>query len=166
MLVLEPLTRDHLDALLRFETENRAYFARSISDRGDEFFASFPDHLDALLAEQAAGVGAYYVLVDDLTGAIVGRFNLYGLEGGAADVGYRVAEAVAGRGVASQALRDLCRRAAHEHGLARLSAGAGRANVASQRVLENAGFEVDGTGIVGDRPGIRFALDLSRAETR
>ncbi len=163
MLELQPLTRDHLDAILSFEVENRAYFRRSITDRGDEFFATFPERHEALLAQQAAGVCAFYVLVDDQTGAVVGRFNLYDLQEGAANVGYRVAEGVAGRGVATQALCDLCLRAADEHGLDRLNAETSQANVASQRVLEKAGFTVQGACTVEGKPGIKFALHL-RAE--
>ena len=73
-------------------------------------------------------------------------------------MGYRIAEQVAGRGVATEALRDLCRRAADLHGLNRLNAEAARANVASQRVLEKAGFAVQGDCVVAGRPGLRFAL--------
>ncbi len=160
MLELQPLTRDHLEAVRSFELENRAYFARSISDRGDEFFATFSEHHDASLAEQAAGACAFYVLVDVRTGAVTGRFNLYDLRDGAANVGYRVAEEVAGCGVATRGLRDLCRRASDEHGLDRLNAEASRANAASRRVLVKAGFAVEGECVVGGKPGIRFALRL------
>jgi [ribosomal protein S5]-alanine N-acetyltransferase len=65
VLELQLLTPDHLDAVRSFEVDNRAYFGRFINDRGDEFFATFPGRHDALLAEQAAGVCAFYVLVDD-----------------------------------------------------------------------------------------------------
>jgi ribosomal-protein-alanine N-acetyltransferase len=160
VLELQLLRQDHRDAMLAFEVENRAYFARFIDDRGDEFFAAFPEHHAALLAEQATGMCAFYVLVDDQTGAVVGRFNLYDIEDGAARVGYRVAEEVAGRGVATQALRDLCRRAADKHGLDRLNAETSRENVASQRVLEKARFAVEGACVVAGKPGIKFALSL------
>ena len=39
-------------AVLAFELANRAYFAASVSDRGDEFFDQFTDPCSALLAEQ------------------------------------------------------------------------------------------------------------------
>jgi hypothetical protein len=38
---LQLLRADHAQALLGFETENRAYFAASIPDRGDDYFANF-----------------------------------------------------------------------------------------------------------------------------
>jgi ribosomal-protein-alanine N-acetyltransferase len=152
---LQRLTSDHLAAVLAFELENRAYFARSINDRGDEFFESFPDQHQALLAEQDAGVGAFYVLVEP-DGTIVGRFNLYELKDGMANVGYRIAERVAGQGVATDALRDLCRRAADDHGLRVLNAEASEANLASQGVLEKSGFAPTGACVVAGRPGLRF----------
>ncbi|MFG1955235.1 hypothetical protein [Micromonospora sp. NPDC048830] len=50
------LAEHHAPALLRFERENRAYFARSVPDRGDAYFAGFAARHAALLAEQAAGL--------------------------------------------------------------------------------------------------------------
>jgi RimJ/RimL family protein N-acetyltransferase len=166
VLELQRLTRDHLDAVLSFELENRAWFGWLIDDRGDEFFASFPEHHDVALAQQAAGECAFYVLVDGETQAIVGRFNLYRLQHGAATVGYRVAEDVAGRGVATRAVRDLCRIAADDLRLDRLNAETSRANAASQRVLQKAGFAAVGECTVAGKPGLRFARELSRAGTR
>ncbi len=120
MLELQRLRSDHASAVLAFEVANRAYFAASINDRGDEFYEQFSERHRALLAEQDAGVSAFYVLVDG-DGAVVGRFNLYDLVDGTAVVGYRVAEQVAGRGVATSTVRTLCRLAA-ENGLRTLKA--------------------------------------------
>ncbi len=61
---LQRLHADHASAVLAFEVENRAYFAASISDRGDEYFDRFAEQHRALLAEQEAGSGASYVLVE------------------------------------------------------------------------------------------------------
>ena len=71
-------------AVLAFELANRAYFAASVSDRGDEFFDQFADRYNALLAEQEAGVCAFYVLVAE-DGSVLGRFNLYDFEDGTAE---------------------------------------------------------------------------------
>ena len=85
--------------MLEFELANRAYFAASISDRGDEFYEQFAERHDALLTEQQAGVGAYHVLVAE-DGSVLGRFNLiFGVDG-LAELGYRVAQHAAGRGLA------------------------------------------------------------------
>ena len=139
MTELQRLRADHGAAILAFELANRAYFAASISDRGDEFFEQFAERHAALLAEQEAGTGAYYVLVAD-DGSILGRFNLYRLQDGTADLGYRVAQHAAGRGLASATVRDLCQLAATDHGLHTLRAATSLGNAASQKVLANAGF--------------------------
>ena len=55
-------------------------------------------------------------------------------------LGYRVAERAAGRGVATAAVRDLCALAASRHGVGTVRAATSLANVASQRVLLKAGF--------------------------
>src|SRR4051794_17236602 len=128
------LAAGHAPAVLAFERANRAYFAASISDRGDDFFDRFTDRFDALLAEQETGECAFYVLVAE-DGAVLGRFNLYDIDGRTAVLGYRIAEHVAGRGVATATVRELCRLAATRHGLRTLRAGTSEQNVASQRVL-------------------------------
>lgn len=159
MYELERLTAGHLEAALAFEVANRAYFARSISDPGDRFFQTFAERHHALLAEQEAGFCVYSVLVAD-DESVVGRFNLRDLDGGTARVGYRVAEHVAGQGVATSALRELCRRAAVEYGLTVLTAEASNANPASRRVLEKVGFSPVGSCTVGGQPGTSFSLTL------
>jgi ribosomal-protein-alanine N-acetyltransferase len=136
---LQLLRADHAAAILAFESANRAYFAASVSDRGDEFFEHFTERHNARLAEQEAGTGAYYVLVDE-DGAVLGRFNLVLVGDGVWQLGYRVAQQVTGRGVATTTVRDMCSLAASRHGVRTLRAATSHGNVASQRVLLNAGF--------------------------
>jgi ribosomal-protein-alanine N-acetyltransferase len=135
------------------------YFAESISDRGDDFFEKFAERHRELLAEQEAGVCAYYVLVDD-DGTIVGRFNLYDLMDGTAKVGYRVGRQFSGSGVATFGLRELCGIAREKHALRTLNATTSDDNVASQRVLMKAGFVVIGMAVVAGRRGMRYELNL------
>ena len=136
---LKRLHAGHAPAVLAFELANRAYFAASITDRGDEFFDQFTDRFNALLAEQESGIGVFYVLIAE-DGSVLGRFNLYNIEDHRAELGYRVAQHVSGRGVATAAVRELCGLAAAEHGLHTLRAAAAHQNAASQRVLIKAGF--------------------------
>jgi len=157
---LQRMRSDHEDAVLNFEVENRAYFSQSISDRGDEFFEEFEERHRDLLAEQEAGVGAFYVLVDD-DETVVGRFNLYDVSDGAADVGYRVAQHVSGSGVATTAQRELCRLAKQEFGFGTLKAITSNENPASRRVLEKSGFVETGTTIVVGREGKVYELALA-----
>ena len=117
-----------------------------------------------MLAEQDAGVGAFHVLVDE-DGAVVGRFDLYDLVDGTAVVGFRTAERVAGRGVATLALQDLCRIASEQCGLRTLSAAPSNENIASQRVLAKAGFVLTGPAEVGGSQGCWYELVLAHPDT-
>jgi [ribosomal protein S5]-alanine N-acetyltransferase len=159
VLELQRLRADHAPAVLAFELANRAYFARSITDRGDEFYDYFAERHNERLAEQEAGICVFHVLVDQ-DGAVLGRFNLVDINDGAADLGYRVAEHVAGRGVATATVRELCQLAATQYGLRVLTAATTHDNVASQKVLTKAGFVPLGPVEVGGRPGVRYQLDL------
>ena len=152
MTELQRLRADHDVAVLAFELANRAYFAASISDRGDEFFEQFAERHSASLAEQDAGTGAYYVLVAD-DGSILGRFNLYFVGDDTANLGYRVAQHAAGRGVATAAVGELCRLAAMNHGLRTLRAATSHANAASQKVLSKNAFVPDGPADPADLGG-------------
>jgi [ribosomal protein S5]-alanine N-acetyltransferase len=160
---LQRLQAGHAHAVLAFELANRAYFAASISDRGDEFFDQFAGRHTALLAEQEAALGAYYVLLDE-DGSVLGRFNLYFTAEGTANLGYRVAQHVAGRGVATAAVRELCQLAAARHGLRTLKAATSSENVASQKVLAKAGFVPAGPAgpdDLGGKQGTWYKRDLA-----
>jgi ribosomal-protein-alanine N-acetyltransferase len=149
-------------AVLAFELANRAYFTATISDRGDEFFDEFTDRYSASLAEQDAGRCAFYLAVAE-GGSVLGRFNLYDFEDGTAKLGYRVAQNAAGRGVATAAVRELCRLAAARHGLHTLRAATSHENVASRRVLAKTGFVPVGPADpadIGGKQGTWYQRDV------
>jgi len=160
---LQRLRADHAPAVLAFELANRAYFATFISDRGDEFYDHFSERYNALLAEQEAGTCVFHVLVGE-DGTVLGRFNLFDLKDGTAILGYRVAQHVTGRGVATATVQELCRLAAAKYGLHTLRAATARQNVASQRVLAKAGFVAVGPADpadLGGKPGTWYQRALS-----
>ena len=160
---LQSLRPDHAAAVLAFERENRAYFATFISDRGEEYFERFAERHAWLLADQETGGGAYRVLVSD-DGSVLGRFNLIFTEDGIAELGYRVAQAAAGRGVASATVGEMCRLAVTDHGLRMLRAATSDANVASQKVLTNNGFVVVSRADpaqIGGQQGSWYQRDLT-----
>jgi [ribosomal protein S5]-alanine N-acetyltransferase len=159
MVRLERLRADHADPLLAFERANRAYFSRSISDRGDAYFAEFAGRHAALLAEQDAGVCHFHVIKDDRD-ELIGRVNLVDVTDGTAELGYRVGESATGRGVASAAVAEVCRLAATTYGLTSLTAVTTLDNLASRTVLERNGFTATGDFTIGDRPGVRYARPL------
>jgi ribosomal-protein-alanine N-acetyltransferase len=160
---LQRLDAGHAPAVLAFERANRAWFAASISDRGDEFFAQFTDRFQALLADQEAGRAAYHVLLAD-DGSVLGRFNLIFTGDGGAKLGYRVAQQAAGRGVATATVRELCQRAAASYGLRTLRAATADTNAASRKVLARAGFVLAGPAEpaeIGGKAGNWYQRDLA-----
>jgi len=161
---LQPLEAGHAPAVLAFELANRAYFAAFISDRGDDYFARFTERFAELLADQEAGTAACYVLAE-ADGSVLGRFNLEFAADGGAVLGYRVARSVAGRGVATATVRELCRLAPARHGLRVLRAAVASQNIASQRVLVKAGFVEAGPADpahLGGKPGTWYQRRLSQ----
>ncbi|MFI2433541.1 GNAT family N-acetyltransferase [Streptomyces sp. NPDC018693] len=159
MVTLERLRADHAAALLAFERANRAYFARSVPDRGDAYFAEFAARHRALLAEQDAGVCHFHVVLDD-RGGLVGRVNLVDVEDGTAELGYRIAQRAAGRGTATAAVRDVCRLAVTEYRLSALTAVTTHDNTASRTVLERTGFGPVADITLDGRPGTRYRRRL------
>ncbi|MEV8597672.1 GNAT family N-acetyltransferase [Streptomyces sp. NPDC052012] len=161
MVTLERLRAEHADALLAFERANRAYFTRTVPDRGDAFFTppGFAARLASLLAEQEDGVCHFHVVLDE-EGHLIGRVNLIDVTDGSAELGYRVAESAAGRGVATAAVAKACRLAATDYGLTSLTAVTTLDNPASMRVLTRNGFTRVGDTTIGARPGAAYVLTL------
>ncbi|MGW6904915.1 GNAT family N-acetyltransferase [Streptomyces sp. NPDC054940] len=155
MVKLVRLRGDHADALLAFERENREYFARTVPDRGDSYFADFASRHAARLAEQDAGICHFHVVVDE-RGRIAGRVNLVDVEDGSAELGYRVGEHAAGKGVATAAVAEVCRVAGSVYGLTSLVAVTTLDNLGSRTVLERNSFAVVEDTVVGGKPGIRY----------
>ena len=134
---------DDAEALARLYVANREYLRPWEPERDDSYYtvegqrANLNDLLDAYgTGEMWPGV----VLVD---GRIAGRITLNNILRGPLQscfVGYWVACAHAGRGVASEAVRQVLHVAFRELGLHRVEAFTRVDNHASQRVLERNGF--------------------------
>jgi len=156
---LQLLRLDHAPALLAFERENRAYFAASVPDRGDEFFAEFDTRYAQLLAGQAAGTDYLHLLVAE-GGEVVGRVNLTEVADGTAELGYRIAQKAAGQGLATAAVRKVRQLAATEYGLTRLRAKVTLNNPASRKVLEHNGFVAVGELTLNGKPAMSYICEL------
>lgn len=160
MIHLRPLQRADHAAVLRFEIANKAFFEAWVPPRPAGFFDpdGFEQRLAALIADPTVypfGIWA--------RGQLVGRVNL-NAQGAVAELGYRVAEAAQGRGVARQAVAQALIWAG-DH-FARVEAEARRSNPASERVLEASGFVRTGAMRRFVRPDgetvtlYRWAIDL------
>lgn len=159
MATLEPVRTDHADALLTFELENRAYFVASVPDRGDDFFTHFDKRHASLLAWQVAGTNYFHVLVGH-RGEVLGRVNLTEIADGCAELGFRIAEKAAGRGLATAGVNQACALASKEYGLTRLRARAANDNHGSRAVLARTGFTEIGAILLNGRPGTSYSRSL------
>ena len=104
-LQLIPPIADVADELLRFETDNRAFFEARINSRPPGYYS--PEGVRAAIAlaeREAADDKGYQFLVRTQAGELVGRVNLAGVKRShfqMCDLGYRMAESACGKGYAS-----------------------------------------------------------------
>ena len=61
-----------------------------------------------------------------------------------AEIGYMLSESVKGRGIMTEAAKQICEIAFHEFDLLRITGLVYQPNIASQRVLEKSGFVLEG----------------------
>ena len=140
---LVPLNHDDAEELFEFELRHRAYFERWINARSPDFY-----HIDAVRQSIAESLRnrerdlAYNYLIKE-AGRIVGRINLTEVARryyNKALLGYRVAEDVGGRGIASRAVALVLEEAFQQLGLWRIEATVRDGNTGSARVLQKNGF--------------------------
>lgn len=157
---LQRLHPDHAPALLAFEEENRAFFAASVPDRGDDYFTHFAARHAALLAEQATGACHFHVLVTE-DGEVLGRFNVVDVADGSADLGFRMAEKATGRGLATEAVRQILKACARTYALTTVRAAARLTNTASRAVLTRNGFVPTGEEpMLSGQRGLAYVREL------
>ncbi|MET0415842.1 MAG: GNAT family protein [Actinoplanes sp.] len=123
---------------------NREFLAPWEPPRSDDYFTDDGQRqvLADMLQQWASGSVLPHIILAD--GEVVGRIALTNIARGpfqSGQLGYWVAAAVNGRGVATAAVADVVRTAFGALGLHRVEAGTLVHNVASQRVLERNGFQ-------------------------
>lgn len=140
---IEKLHKKDAEELFNFETENRAYFEKSVPSRGEEYydFETFRKKHQDLLEEQENGI-SYFYLIKDKNSSIVGRMNLVDIDRNkrTGHIGYRVGEIHTGKGIANKALKLLLMDISKEN-IREVHAKTTSNNIASQKVLEKNGFK-------------------------
>ena len=137
------VSRGDVPALVGLLRANREFLAPWEPAHTDEFFTE-THHETAVgnsLDQYEIGAAVPHVILDK--GEIVGRITLSNIVRGpfqSTNLGYWVASAANGRGVATAAVAAMSRVAFDEWGLHRIEAGTLVHNVGSQRVLERNGF--------------------------
>ena len=178
----EPLQQAHVKPLLAFEVANRRYFESLIAARDEQFFglAGVSEHIAQQLSLVEEQKAAAFVLFEGKH--IIARANIKNIQtdgsqangsqtngaqtNGYGEIGYRVAESAAGKGIATICASHLVSTAKHM-GLKQLSGFVIANNPASERVLLKNGFclkahlpnEFEHKGELLD--GYEYTLDLS-----
>jgi RimJ/RimL family protein N-acetyltransferase len=118
-------------------------FTRVPSNRDDGFAAAWVGQYTEGWED---GSRAGFAILDEADGAFLGFAALIRIDwsGAEAELGYIVAPAARGRGVAGRAIRLIVGWALDELGLQRIDAWIDVANAPSLRVIERAGFTFEG----------------------
>jgi ribosomal-protein-alanine N-acetyltransferase len=144
-VVLRPAAVSDAAALAEAYARNRKHLAPWEPVRSEDFFTTHGQAvvLDHDQRERRAGRMVRWLLAGR-SGEILGSMTLGGIVLGPfrnANLGYWVDGEQTGRGLATTAVRLVCRIADRELGLHRIQAGTLLENSASQRVLIKSGFE-------------------------
>lgn len=144
MITTRPVTLDDVPALTRAVIANRAFLKPWEPARTEDFYteSAQAEIIADLLDRTAAGSTLGHVI--EVDGELSGRITLNGIVRGpfqSCAMGYWVAEAMNGRGVATAAVGAMLRVAFGELGLHRVQAETVLDNYGSQRVLTRNGFE-------------------------
>ena len=154
-LSIRPCVADDAPALAAMYTADRDELLTAEQSRAPSFFTvagqleritrTWPDH---------NCLGFVAVVLDQ----VVGLLLLEDIADGSATVGYYIASAARGRGVATAAVRALVQVAQQDLGLLRLVADIDPGNVASRRVAERNGFRAVGSVVIGGARFDRFVI--------
>ncbi|MGY1722192.1 GNAT family N-acetyltransferase [Blastococcus sp. SYSU DS0533] len=146
-VLVRPAHRDDAGPLAALHRANRHHLAPFEPHRDEDFFTTRGQgrRLTALLDQHADGVAHPYVI--EVRGELAGRVTVTNVSRGpfcSGSLGYWVAAAWTGRGVATRAVRQVVGDCFGRHGLHRLEAATLVDNRASRAVLRRAGFRLIG----------------------
>lgn len=141
---LRLLNKQDCYELLQFELVNRNWFEQFIAPRPNSFYSvsGVEQHIDQCL-QLYQSQQMYPTLIIDREKKIVGRANLHKIDRlkGQAEIGYRIAQLAAGKGLTTLAIQQLVEIAFNVLNLKRLDAVVLNNNPASKRVLEKLNFK-------------------------
>ncbi len=103
------------------------------------------DYISLMLAADENKTFAFAVVADDKAVGSVGAFRQENIHGRTAELGYYIAEEYWGRGIATEAVKQICDHVFENSDIIRIYAEPFASNLASCRVLEKAGFRYEGT---------------------
>ncbi|CAM4527440.1 GNAT family N-acetyltransferase [Paenibacillus xylanexedens] len=142
-VVIERLKETDIESLYEFEVGNRTFFEEMVPSRGNDYYKPevFKAKNESLLDEQAKGLSFFYLIKDE-NNSILGRINIVNIDdfNKIGFLGYRVGQIHTGKGVAKKALKLLLSTIV-DLDIKEIKAKTTTNNIASQKVLEQNGFE-------------------------
>ncbi len=103
------------------------------------------DFISDMLSADENETFAFAITVDDIAIGSISIFRQGNIHRQTAELGYYIAEAYWGRGIMTEAVRQICEYVFSKSDIIRIYAEPFAHNIASCRVLEKAGFQYEGT---------------------
>lgn len=103
------------------------------------------DFISAMLLADENETFAFAIIVDNIAIGSIGIFRQGNIHRRTAELGYYIAEEYWGKGIMTEAVRQICEYVFSKSDIIRIFAEPFTYNIASCRVLEKAGFQYEGT---------------------
>ena len=103
------------------------------------------DYISAMLTADENDTFAFAIMADDKVVGSIGAFRQGNIHRRTAELGYYIAEEYWGRGIMTEAVKQICEYVFDKSDIIRIYAEPFAYNKASCRVLEKAGFQYEGT---------------------
>ena len=103
------------------------------------------DYISAMLSEDENKTLAFAITIDNKAIGSIGAFRQKNIHRHTAEIGYYIAEEYWGKGLMTEAVKQICSYIFDKSNIVRIYAEPFSYNKASCRVLEKAGFLYDGT---------------------
>jgi len=103
------------------------------------------DFISAMLSADENETFAFAIIVDNIAIGSIGIFRQGNIHRRTAELGYYIAEEYWGKGIMTEAVRQICEYVFSKSDIIRIFAEPFAYNIASCRVLEKAGFQYEGT---------------------
>lgn len=103
------------------------------------------DYISAMLSADENETFAFAITVDGKAVGSIGVFRLENIHRQTAELGYYIAEEYWGKGIMTEAVRQICEYVFEKSDIIRIYAEPFAYNIASCRVLEKVGFQYEGT---------------------
>ncbi len=102
-------------------------------------------YISAMLSADENKIFAFAITINDKAIGSIGVFRQENIHNRTAELGYCIAEAYWGKGITTEAVKQICEYVFDRSDIIRIYAEPFASNSASCRVLEKAGFQYEGT---------------------